>query len=116
MKNLSILLGIGGLCLVLFAIFKIQQPSQNEIERYQAILCFIIRQPDATDDHAHLMQDMEKYQQGSISDYAVQHPDFRPKLADSWVKRYLSLNNQQKQRAKENYLPCVEVLKQTTAD
>ncbi|MEB3768312.1 hypothetical protein [Acinetobacter sp. MD2] len=109
---MSILLGICGLCLVIFAIVKIQQPSKDEVERYQAILCFIIRQPDAKPETAYLMQQMEKYQQGSISDYAVQHPDFRPELAQDWVKRYLALNPQQKQRAQENYPPCVEVLKQ----
>lgn len=113
MKKLSIFLGLCALVLVIFTHIKIQQPSQNEIEHYQALLCFIVRQPNPPQDDAHFMQEMEKYQQGSISDYAVQHPDFRKELAKEWIDRYNSLSPEQKQHARQDYKPCIDALKKT---
>lgn len=114
MKKLSILLGVCVLLLCIVAIIKIRQPSQKEIEHYQALLCFIVRKPAPPQDEAHFMQEMEKYQQGSISDYAVQHPDFREELARDWIRRYNSLSTEQKQQARQDYQPCIDALKKTT--
>ncbi|MCG2573511.1 hypothetical protein LVY74_08055 [Acinetobacter sp. ME22] len=105
---------IGGLCaaLLVFLLIQAQQPDADEIARYQAILCFVIRQPQAPHDLQQLRAKMRQIQQGSIPDYAFQQPEFRSTLANQWIEAYFALSKTQQTQARRSYPECVAAFAQ----
>lgn len=101
----------GGLCaaLLVFLLIQAQQPDADEIARYQAILCFVIRQPQAPHDLQQLRAKMRQIQQGSIPDYAFKQPHFRETLANQWIEAYFSLSTAQQVQARRSYEQCTAV-------
>ncbi|MHA3080643.1 hypothetical protein [Acinetobacter sp. ANC 5502] len=88
MKNFYLILGSLCAAFIVFLIVKAQQPDTDEIARYQAILCFVIRQPDAPHNVQQLREKMRQVQQGSIPDYAFKQPHFHETLANQWIEAY----------------------------
>ncbi|MHA3098031.1 hypothetical protein [Acinetobacter brisouii] len=109
MKKLYLLLGSLCAALIVFLIVKAQQPDTDEIARYQAILCFVIRQPDAPHNVQQLREKMRQVQQGSIPDYAFKQPHFRETLANQWIEAYFSLSTAQQVQARRSYEQCTAV-------
>lgn len=112
MKTSYLLLGSICVAFMVFFIIKVQQPDADEIARYQAILCFVIRQPHAPHDAEQLRAQIRQVQQGSIPDYAFKQPDFRVRLADQWIDAYLGLSSAQQVRAQQSYEQCTAVFNQ----
>lgn len=110
MKKLYLLLGSLCAALIIFIVVQLQQPNAEEIERYQAILCFVLRQPHPPQTAPQLQSMMHLVQEGSISDYAFNHPDFREELAQQWIETYLALPKAQQMQTHLSYEQCIAVM------
>ncbi|WP_111896169.1 hypothetical protein [Acinetobacter sp. MB5] len=110
MKKFYVLLGSLCAAFLVFIVVKSQQPDADEIARYQAILCFVLRQPHPPHDSAQLQANMHQIQQGSIPDYAFKQPEFREALANQWIQAYLSLSEAAQIQAQQSYEQCTVAL------
>ncbi|MFT4020679.1 MAG: hypothetical protein QM666_04085 [Acinetobacter sp.] len=112
MKKRYLLILIPMVIVAAWWMIHVNTPSAEDRAHYQAILCWVIRQPNVNANETTLLERMQKAQQDSISGYAYQHPAFQKNLADEWISSYLAMSPQLQQQAQQSYTDCVSAFQQ----
>lgn len=110
-KTLKLITAIIIFLIILVGI-KFFQPSLEEKERHQALLCFVIRQNNVnTQDAEAIFDKVHFYQEASIASYVIDKPKFQEKYTRALVNHYLELMPTQKKQAQINDSTCTAFFK-----
>ncbi len=108
-QTLGILIATVVVICALILWFKM--PNSTEKTLHRSIFCNVIRDPKIALTTQDLLENFRFNFNNSLPTYAYHKPKFYEHYADTVVRHYLILSNQQKQIAKKDFDQCVEILK-----